>query len=132
MQTFEGLAYRLRIANPGRHPALHLASRSGAPQVDVTLNSASNAHAVSSPVPVGCTNPCRANIPCSSGLVDTGIPHAQAGCANANSRCNPHARSADTGGGYWARNTSFGYANSLAINNGTRGHGGETKAQSQH
>ena len=44
-------------------------------------------------------------------MVDTGVPHAHAGCAYANAGCNPHARSADTGGCYWARNTSFGYAN---------------------
>mgnify|MGYP006315343497 FL=1 len=91
-----------------------------------------NSIAVSSPVLVGCTNPCRTNIPSSSGLVDTGVPHAYAGCAYTNAGCNPHARSADTGGCYWARNTSFGHANGLAINDGTRGHGGETKAKSQH
>ena len=88
------------------------------PIVTVTHDSASNAHAVSSPVPVGCTSPRRANIPSSSGLVDTGVPHAHAGCAYAHAGCNPHARSADTGGCHWACNTSFGYANGLAINDG--------------
>jgi hypothetical protein len=98
----------------------------------VTQDSASNTHAISPPVPVGRTNPCRANIPSSSGLVDTGVPHAYAGCAYTNAGCNPHARSADTGGCYWARNTPFGHANGLAIDDGTRGHGGRTKAKSQH
>jgi hypothetical protein len=107
--------------------------------------SAPNAHAVRSTIPVGCTcggcnphprgactNACRANIASSSGLIDTRVNHAHPGCAYTNAGCNPHARSADTGGRYWARNTSFGYANGLAINDGTRGHGGETKAKSQH
>jgi len=46
-------------------------------------------------------------------LVDTGVPHAYARCAYAHTGCDPRARSADTGGGYWASNTSFGYANAL-------------------
>ena len=98
----------------------------------VTQHSASNAHAVNSPVPVGWTSPCYANIPRSSGLVDPGVNHANTGGAYANAWGNPDARSADTGGYHRARNTSFGYANGLAINDSTRRHGGETQAQSQH
>ncbi len=120
------------MAEAGEIPSLNTSLLVLALGAYVTHDSASNAHAVSSPVPVGCTSPCRANIPSSSGLVDTGVPHAHAGCAYAHAGCNPHPRSADTGGCYWARNTSFGYANGLAINDGTRGHGSETKAKSQH
>ncbi len=101
-------------------------------QTHFTQYSASNAHAVNSPVPVGWTSPCYANIPCRSELVDPGVNHAHPGCAYANAGGNPDARSADTGGYYRARNTSFGYANGLAINDGTRRHGGATEAQSQH
>lgn len=114
--------------------------------------SASNAHAVSSSVPVGCANACRTHIPGSSWLVDTGVPHSHtgcaytnaghnpnarsayanagsnpnAGCAHANAGCDPNARGADTGGCYRAYDTSFGYAYAIAINDGARGYGSET------
>ena len=90
--------------------------------------SAPNARPVSSPIPVACTNPCRANISRSSGLVFTGVNHAHPRCANANAGYNPYSRRTDTG--YWARDTSFGYAHGLAINGGARRYGGETQAQS--
>jgi len=125
-QTFNGPAHQLRIAELGKHPVLCLSTCSSTLQTHGTHYSASNAHAVSSPVPVGCTNPCRANIPRSSGLVDTGVNHAHPGCAYANAGYNPDARSADTGCCYWAHNTSLGYANGLAINDGARGYGGAT------
>ena len=92
--------------------------------------SAPNAHPVSSPIPVACTNPCRANISRSSGLVFTGVNHAHPRCAYANAGSNPYPRSADTRGCYRARDTSFGYAHGLAINGGARRYGGETQAQS--
>jgi hypothetical protein len=57
-------------------------------------------------------------------LVDTGVPDTHAGRTDADTGCNAHAWSADTGGCYRARNTSFGYADGLAINDRTRGHGG--------
>ncbi|MCC7227624.1 MAG: hypothetical protein IT507_13145, partial [Burkholderiaceae bacterium] len=92
-------------------------------------------------------NAWRAHIPSSPGLVDTGIPHSHPGCAYANAGCdpnagsayanagrnsnagcayanagrNPNAGSADTGGCYWAHDTSFGYAYAVAINDGARG-----------
>ena len=98
----------------------------------VIHSSASNAHAVGPAVPVGCTDSCSANIPSGSGLVDTRVNDAHPGGAYANTGCNPYTRSADTGGCYWARNTSFRYANGLAINDAARGERGETQAHSQY
>lgn len=92
--------------------------------------SAPNTHPVSSPIPVGCTSPCRANISRSSRLVFTGVNHAHPRCAYTNAGSNPHARSAHTRGCYRARDTSFGHAHGLAINGGAGGYGGETQAQS--
>ena len=102
------------------------------PQAPVTPYSASNAHAVRSTVLVGCANPCPANIAGSSGLIDTGVNNACTGCAHADARCDAHARSTDTGGCYRARNTSLWNTHGLAINNGARWHGSETKAHGQH
>lgn len=89
--------------------------------------SAPNAHAVHSPIAVGCTCACRANISRSTRLIDAGVNHAHPRCANANAGYNPYSRRTDTG--YWARDTSFWHAHGLAINNGARGNGSETKAQ---
>lgn len=58
---------------------------------------ASNTHAVSSPVLVGCTNACRANISSGAGLISAGVNHPHPWRAYANTWCNPHARCADTG-----------------------------------
>jgi hypothetical protein len=96
------------------------------PQTHVSHYSASNADAVSSAILIGCTNACRTYIPSSSGLVDTGVPHPHPGCAYANAGRNPNARCADTGGCNWARDTTLGYADTLAINDSARGYGGET------
>jgi len=57
-----------------------------------------------------------ADIPCSTGLVDAGVDHA-------------HTGSTDARRPYWARDTAFGYAHGLAINNSASRRNSKRKAQ---
>ena len=62
------------------------------------------------------TGPACTDIPCSTGLVDAGVDDAHTG--------STYAR-----GPYWARDTAFGYAHGLAINNSASRRNSKCKAQ---
>jgi len=88
--------------------------------------------------------PACADIPCSTGLVDAGVDHSHAGSTDAGPACtdipggtglvDAGVDDADTGSAYarrphWARDTAFGYAHGLAINNSASRRNSKRKAQ---
>ena len=90
------------------------------------------------------TGPACTDIPCSTGLVDAGVDYAHAGSTDAGLACtdipggtglvdagvdDAHTGSTYARGPYWARDTAFGYAHGLAINNSASRRNSKCKAQ---
>jgi hypothetical protein len=95
-------------------------------------DSAANTDAVGASIAVGRTDTWRANVTRSTGLIATGINDSDTRRPDTDPRGNPHTRGTDTGSRHRACHTSFGYADRLAVHNGSCGHGYGTQAQGKH
>lgn len=103
------------------------------------------ANAVHWPTAVGrSTHRSGADVPCSARLVDAGVDYPHTRSTDAGPACtdvpggtglvdagvdDAHTGSAYARGPYWARDTAFGYAHGLAIDNSASRRNSKRKAQ---